>query len=75
MLGPSAAGKPVRFRVTINGQPPKQDAGMDIDADGNGVVREHRLYNLVRQKGAVAEAEFVIEFLDAGVDAYSFTFG
>ena len=75
VLGPSAAGKPVRFRVTINGQPPKQDAGMDIDADGNGVVREHRLYNLVRQKGAVAEAEFVIEFLDAGVDAYSFTFG
>jgi hypothetical protein len=75
VLGPAAAGNPVRFRITINGAPPNKDAGMDVDAAGNGVVREHRLYNLVRQKGAVAEADFVIEFLDAGVDAYSFTFG
>jgi hypothetical protein len=43
--------------------------------NGNGVVREHRLYQLIRQKGPVAEREFVIEFLDPGVDAYSFTFG
>ncbi len=75
VLGPAAAGKPVRFRVTIDGKPPGKDAGMDIDADGNGTVREHRLYQLVRQKGPVAEREFVIEFADPGVDAYSFTFG
>lgn len=75
VLGPAAANKPVRFRIRVNGAPPKGDAGVDVDADGNGVVREHRLYNLVRRKGAVAEADFVIEFLDPGVDAYSFTFG
>lgn len=75
VLGPAQAGKPVRFRVTVNGAPPKKDSGMDVDANGVGVVREHRLYNLVRQSGAVAEADFVIEFLDPGVDAYSFTFG
>jgi len=75
VLGPASAGKPVRFRVTLDGAPPKKDLGMDIDADGNGIVREHRLYQLIRLKGPVAEHEFVIEFLDAGVDAYSFTFG
>ena len=75
VLGPAMAGKPVRFRVTIGGAPPQKDAGMDVDADGNGVVREHRLYQLVREKGPVIEQEFVIEFLDPGVDAYSFTFG
>jgi methionine-S-sulfoxide reductase len=75
VLGPAASGKPVRYRVTLGGAPPKQDAGMDVDADGNGVVREHRLYQLIREKGPVGEQEFVIEFLDPGVDAYSFTFG
>jgi methionine-S-sulfoxide reductase len=75
VLGPANAGKPVRFRVTVDGAPPKKDAGMDVDADGNGVVREHRLYQLIREKGPVAEQQFVIEFLDPGVDAYSFTFG
>ena len=75
VLGPAQAGKAVRFRVTVDGAPPAGDAGMDVDAQGNGVVRGHRLYNLVRNKGAIAEREFVIEFLDAGVDAYSFTFG
>jgi methionine-S-sulfoxide reductase len=75
VLGPATAGKPVRFRVTVGGAPPKTDAGMDVDADGNGVVREHRLYQLIREKGPVTEQVFVIEFLDPGVDAYSFTFG
>jgi methionine-S-sulfoxide reductase len=75
VLGPSASGKPIRFRVTLNGAAPKADAGMDVDENGNGVVREHRLYQLIREKGPVSEQEFVIEFLDSGVDAYSFTFG
>jgi methionine-S-sulfoxide reductase len=75
VLGTAAADKPVRFRVTIGGAPPKKDAGMDVDANGNGVVREHRLYQLIRQKGPVTDQDFVIEFLDPGVDAYSFTFG
>jgi thiol-disulfide isomerase/thioredoxin len=75
VLGPAAGGKPVRFRVTVDGAPPKKDAGMDVDANGDGVVREHRLYQLIRNKGPVSEKLFVIEFLDPGVEAYSFTFG
>jgi len=75
VLGPGAQGKSVRFRVTLDGKPPQTDHGMDIDAGGNGTVREQRLYQLIRQSGAVQEHEFTIEFLDANVEAYSFTFG
>jgi methionine-S-sulfoxide reductase len=75
VLGPGKDGKPVRFRVTIDGKAPADDHGVDVDAQGNGTVREQRLYQLIRQKGAVGEHEFAIEFLDASVEAYSFTFG
>jgi methionine-S-sulfoxide reductase len=75
VLGPGADRKPVRFRVTIDGKAPGADHGMDVDANGNGKVSEQRLYQLIRQKGAVGEHEFAIEFLDAGAQAYSFTFG
>lgn len=75
VLGPGKDGKPVRFRVTLDGKAPAADKGMDVDAQGNGVVREQRLYQLIRQSGAVGEHEFQIEFLDANVEAYSFTFG
>lgn len=71
----SATGKPVRFRITVAGKPPGADAGMDVDAAGNGTVTGHRLYQLVRQKGDIAEREFAIEFLDPGVQAFAFTFG
>ena len=75
VLGPGADGKPVRFRVTIDGQAPGENHGVDTDAEGNGVVNAYRLYQLVRQKGAIADHIFTIEFLDPGVQAYSFTFG
>jgi thiol-disulfide isomerase/thioredoxin len=75
VLGPGADGKPVRFRVTVDGQPPGADHGGDTDADGQGTVTEQRLYQLVRQTGAVRDRDFQIEFLDPGVQAYSFTFG
>jgi cytochrome c biogenesis protein CcdA/thiol-disulfide isomerase/thioredoxin len=71
----SHSGKPVRFRVSLDGQAPGQNAGVDISADGTGVVREQRLYQLIRQKGPVRDRTFTIEFLDPGVDAFSFTFG
>ncbi len=71
----SAAGKPVRFRVTIDGKAPGADHGGDTDAAGNGVVGDHRLYQLVRQRGKVGERQFAITFLDPGVEAYAFTFG
>jgi cytochrome c biogenesis protein CcdA/thiol-disulfide isomerase/thioredoxin len=75
VLGPSHAGKPVRFRVTLDGKAPGADHGTDIDADGYGTVTEDRLYQLVRQQGAIQERTFRIEFLTPGVQAYSFTFG
>jgi cytochrome c biogenesis protein CcdA/thiol-disulfide isomerase/thioredoxin len=71
----SASGKPVRFRVTLDGKAPGADAGVDVRSDGSGVVREQRLYQLVRQKGDVKDRTFTIEFLDPGVEAFSFTFG
>ena len=75
VLGPGADGKPVRFRVTIDGRQPGPDHGSDIDAAGNGIVREQRLYQLVRTAGPVADHSFAIDFLDPGVQAFSFTFG
>lgn len=75
VLGPAADGKPVRFRVTIDGEAPGENHGVDTDAQGNGVVTDHRLYQLVRQKGAVADHIFAIEFDDLGVQAFAFTFG
>ncbi|HKV72964.1 MAG TPA: cytochrome c biogenesis protein DipZ [Gemmatimonadales bacterium] len=75
VLGPSADGKPVRFRVMIDGRAPGASHGADIDEDGSGTVTGYRLYQLVRQQGSVADQTFTIEFLDPGVRAFAFTFG
>jgi thiol-disulfide isomerase/thioredoxin len=71
----SASGGPVRYRVTLDGQPPGADAGLDTNAAGTGIVTSQRLYQLVRQKGPVRDRTLTIEFLDPGVEAFSFTFG
>jgi cytochrome c biogenesis protein CcdA/thiol-disulfide isomerase/thioredoxin len=71
----SASGKPVRFRITLDGQPPGSDSGVDVQPDGTGVVTGQRLYQLVRQKGPVRDRTFTITFLDPGAEAFSFTFG
>lgn len=73
VLAPGADGNPVRFRVTIDGKAPGAVRGMDIDEKGEGVVREQRLYQLIR--GGGGDRTFEIEFLDAGVEAFAFTFG
>jgi cytochrome c biogenesis protein CcdA/thiol-disulfide isomerase/thioredoxin len=75
VLGPGADGKPLRFRVTIDGAAPGASHGMDVDENGNGVVQGYRLYQLIRQTGKVEDRTFEIQFLDAGVQAYAFTFG
>lgn len=75
VLGPGPDGRPVRYRVTIDGAAPGQDHGADTDAAGEGVVTSQRLYQLVRQKGAVKDRTFEIQFLTPGVSAYAFTFG
>jgi cytochrome c biogenesis protein CcdA/thiol-disulfide isomerase/thioredoxin len=75
VLAPRPDGHPVRFRVTLDGAPPGADHGFDVDAEGWGRVEDGRLYQLVRQTGPVADRTFEIEFFDAGVRAYAFTFG
>ncbi|WP_218510792.1 cytochrome c biogenesis protein DipZ [Variovorax sp. dw_308] len=75
VLGPSADGKPVRFRVRIDGKAPLADHGYDTDAEGNGTIDAQRLYQLVRQVASRKSRLFEIEFLDPGAQAYAFTFG
>lgn len=75
VLGPSKNGKPIRFRVQLDGATPDMNHGVDIDKDGNGIVKEQRLYQLIRQSGEIKEHTFSIEFLDSGVQAFAFTFG
>jgi cytochrome c biogenesis protein CcdA len=71
----SGTGKPVRFRVTLDGAPPGASRGTDVDAQGNGIIREQRLYQLIRLAGDGAAHTFRIEFLDGSAQAYAFTFG
>ena len=75
VLGPTADGKPARFRITIDGKPPLGNHGADVDALGNGTVTAQRLYQLVRQQGPISDRTFEIEFLDPGAQAFAFTFG
>ena len=75
VLSPGTEGKPIRFRVTIDGNAPGADHGTDTDAYGQGVVDSQRLYQLVRQNDVISDRTFAIEFLDPGVQAYAFTFG
>jgi thiol-disulfide isomerase/thioredoxin len=75
VLGPAKDGKPIRFRVKLDGAVPGADSGVDSAADGSGEVREPRLYQLIRQRGQIQDRTFEIEFLDPGVQAFSFTFG
>jgi cytochrome c biogenesis protein CcdA/thiol-disulfide isomerase/thioredoxin len=75
VMGAGADGKPIHFRVRLDGAAPDQNHGVDVDIHGNGVVHEQRLYQLIRQSKDVVEHTFSIEFLDPGIHAYSFTFG
>ena len=63
VMGPAAPGTNVRFRVQIDGQPPGAAHGTDVDEEGNGVVTEQRLYQLIRQPKPIGDRQFEIEFL------------
>jgi thiol-disulfide isomerase/thioredoxin len=75
VMGPAPDGRPVRFRVLLDGEQPGADHGVDVDERGEGTASETRLQQLIRQRGPVAEHTFEIIFLDPGVHAYVFTFG
>ena len=75
VMGPDARGRTVRFRILLDGKPPGASHGEDIDEQGNGTVSEQRLYQLIRQDTPIRDRQIEIDFLDEGVEAYSFTFG
>jgi len=75
VLGPPQDGKSVRFKVQLDGAAPGDDHGVDSNGDGVGQIREPRMYQLIRQKGPIQDRTFEIEFLDSGVEVFSFTFG
>jgi hypothetical protein len=75
VLAPAAGGRSVRFRVLLDGEPPSAAHVLDVDEEGHGTVTAPRLYQLIRQPQRIGDRQFEITFLDAGVEAYVFTFG
>jgi hypothetical protein len=75
VMGPTSPAASIPFRVLLDGQVAKDGRGSDVDPDGSGTVSDQRTYQLIRQPGAIADRLFEVEFLDAGVEAYCFTFG
>jgi thiol-disulfide isomerase/thioredoxin len=69
------AGEPIAFRVLLDGEAPGPAHGVDVDEDGHGVLRDGRLYQLVRDPRTVRERTLEITFLERGAEAYAFTFG
>jgi hypothetical protein len=74
VMGPPS-GSSIRFRVLLDGRPPGNAHGTDVDEQGYGTATEQRLYQLIRQPKPIADRMFEIEFLDPGVEAFAFTFG
>jgi thiol-disulfide isomerase/thioredoxin len=75
VMGLPASDTAVPFRVLVDGEPPGDAHGLDVDEQGHGTVSQQRLYQLVRERGSIADRTFEIVFLAAGVEAYVFTFG
>jgi thiol-disulfide isomerase/thioredoxin len=75
VMGPTRRGNEVRFRIRLDDRPPGHAHGFDVDPNGYGVVHEQRLYQLIRQPGAITDRTFAIEFAEPGVSAFAFTFG
>jgi thiol-disulfide isomerase/thioredoxin len=67
--------EPIAFRVTMDGGAPGASHGTDVDEAGNGLLNSGRLYQLIRQNGAVRERTLEISFLEPGPEAYVATFG
>ena len=75
VMGPRERGASVPFRVLLDGEPPGDAHGFDVDEDGNGTLSEQRLHQLIRQPGSIGDRTLEIEFPEAGAEAYCFTFG
>jgi hypothetical protein len=75
VMGAPPGRPPVRYTVRLDGEPPAHAHGIDVDVSGNGTADYQRMYQLIRQPPPIGDRLFEIEFLDAGVEAYVFTFG
>jgi thioredoxin family protein len=75
VMGPASRGASARFRVFIDGRPPGNAHGFDVDDQGSGTIVQARMYQLIRQPSPIVDRQFEIQFLDSGVEAFSFTFG
>jgi thiol-disulfide isomerase/thioredoxin len=75
VMGPREPGASVPFRVLLDGEPPSDAHGFDVDEDGNGTLSQQRLHQLIRQPGSIGDRTLEIEFPEAGAEAYCFTFG
>jgi thiol-disulfide isomerase/thioredoxin len=75
VMGPRARGTSVPFRVLVDGEPPGDAHGLDVDEKGHGTLSQQRLYQLIRERGSITDRTFEITFLAPGVEAYVFTFG
>ena len=75
VLRPRERGTSVPFRVLVDGEPPGDAHGLDVDEQGHGMVAQARLHQLVRQPGSITDRTFEITFLAPGIEAYVFTFG
>ena len=73
VMGPRGASVP--FRVFVDGEPPGDAHGHDVDQQGKGTLVERRLYQLIREPGSIADRTFEIRFGAPGAEAYCFTFG
>jgi thiol-disulfide isomerase/thioredoxin len=71
----SREGTTVPFLVQLDGAAPSVARGLDVNEDGRGTLVQPRLYQLIRQPGAITDRTFEITFLEPGVEAYVFTFG
>ena len=75
VMAPRAGGASVQFRVLVDGKPPGDAHGFDVDEEGNGTLDRPRLHQLIRQPGSITDRTFEITFLAPAVEAYVFTFG
>jgi thiol-disulfide isomerase/thioredoxin len=75
VMGPPARGETVRFRVLLDGEPPGDAHGLDVDEEGRGTLDQQRLYQLIREPGSISDRTFEIAFEAPGAEAYCFTFG
>lgn len=75
VMGPAERGASVPFQVFLDGEPPGDARGFDVDDEGRGTLSQQRLHQLIREPGAISDRTVEIEFLEPGAEAYCFTFG